>query len=228
MRRQHPAWRLLVADHAPLIASFLQRVFVVPNVRVMAQSTLVEALEDSLFGLRQQLGEQAFPKSASDYLNDWAALERGWLRKFYPPGSDEVHFDLTPATERALSWLASLTDRAFVGTESRLLTLFDLLQQMRQGSETDPQARVRELHKRRDAIDDDIARVLAGNMPLLDDTALRERFMHFTALARELLTDFREVEHNFRTLDRSVRERIALWQGAQGALLPAIFGEGAG
>jgi len=225
MRRQHPAWRLLVADHAPLIASFLQRTFVEPNVRVMAQSALVEALEDTLFGLREQLGEQAFPKSANEYLNDWAALERGWLRKFYPPGSDEVHFDLTPATERALGWLASLTDRAFVGTESRLLTLFDLLQQMRQGSETDPQARVRELHKRRDAIDDDIARVLAGNMPLLDDTALRERFMHFTALARELLTDFREVEHNFRVLDRSVRERIALWQGAKGALLQAILGE---
>ncbi|OIN92988.1 MAG: hypothetical protein AUJ20_05655 [Comamonadaceae bacterium CG1_02_60_18] len=225
LRRQHPAWRLLLADHAPLIASFLQRTFVEPNVRVMAQSALVEALEDTLFGLREQIGEQAFPKGASEYLNDWAAPERGWLRKFYPPGSDEVHFDLTPATERALSWLGSLTDRAFVGTESRLLTLFDLLQQMRQGSQTDPQARVAELHKRRAAIDDEIARVLAGDMPLLDDTALRERFMHFSTLARELLTDFREVEHNFRTLDRSVRERIALWQGAKGALLQAILGE---
>jgi len=214
-----------VADHAPLIASFLQRVFVEPNVRVMAQSALVEALEDTLFGLREQLGEQTFPKGASEYLNDWAAPERGWLRKFYPPASDEVHFDLTPATERALSWLGGLTDRAFVGTESRLLTLFDLLQQMKQGSETDPQARVAELHKRRDAIDDEIARVLSGDLPLLDDTALRERFMHFTSLARELLTDFREVEHNFRALDRSVRERIALWQGAKGALLQAILGE---
>ena len=214
-----------MADHAPLIASFLQRVFVEPNVRVMAQSALVEALEDTLFGLREQLGEQAFPKGASEYLNDWAAPERGWLRKFYPPASDEVHFDLTPATERALSWLGGLTDRAFVGTESRLLTLFDLLQQMKQGSETDPQARVAELHKRRDAIDDEIARVLSGDLPLLDDTALRERFMHFTSLARELLTDFREVEHNFRALDRSVRERIALWQGAKGALLQAILGE---
>ncbi len=214
-----------MADHAPLIGSFLQRVFVLPNVRVMAQSALVEALEDTLFGLREQLGEQVFPKAATEYLNDWAAPERGWLRKFYPPGSDEVHFDLTPATERALSWLSSLTERAFVGTESRLLTLFDLLQQMRQGSQTDPQARVAELHKRRDAIDVEIARVLAGTMPLLDDTALRERFMHFSALSRELLTDFREVEHNFRTLDRSVRERIALWQGAKGALLQAILGE---
>ncbi len=225
LRRQHPAWRLLVADHAPLIASFLQRVFVAPNVRVMAQSDLVEALEDTLYGLREQLGEQAFPKSAHEYLNDWAANDKGWLRKFYPAGSDEVHFDLTPATERALAWLGTLTQRAFVGTESRLLTLFDLLKQMQQGSETDPQLRLAELHKRRDAIDTEIARVAAGDMPLLDDTALRERFLHFTALARELLTDFREVEHNFRALDRTVRERIALWNGAKGALLQQIMGE---
>jgi hypothetical protein len=45
------------------------------------------------------------------------------LRKFYPSGSDEPHFDLTPSTEKAITWLASLIERAFVGTESRLLTL---------------------------------------------------------------------------------------------------------
>ena len=225
LRRQHPAWRLLAAEHAPLIGSFLHRAFIVPNVRVMAQSDLAEALEDTLFGLRERLGHQVFPKPAPDYLNDWAANEKGWLRKFYPAGSDEPHFDLTPATERALAWLASLTERAFVGTESRLLTLFDLLKQMSEGSETNPETRLKELHKRRDEIDAEIALVLGGDMPLLDDTALKERFQQFTGLARELLTDFREVEHNFRRLDRRVRERIALWDGAKGALLEEIMGE---
>lgn len=225
LRRQHPAWRLLAAEHAPLIGSFLHRAFIVPNVRVMAQSDLAEALEDTLFGLRERLGVQVFPKSAQDYLNDWAANEKGWLRKFYPAGSDEPHFDLTPATERALAWLTSLTERAFVGTESRLLTLFELLKQMSEGSETNPETRLKELHKRRDDIDAEIALVLSGDMPLLDDTALKERFQQFTGLARELLTDFREVEHNFRGLDRRVRERIALWDGAKGALLEEIMGE---
>jgi hypothetical protein len=45
------------------------------------------------------------------------------------------------------------------------------------------------------------------------------------ATARELLSDFREVEQNFRNLDRSVRERIALWDGGKGALLETIIGE---
>lgn len=224
-RRQHPAWRLLAADSAPLVASFLHRVFVVPNARVMAQADLVEALEDTLYGLREQLGNKAFPKSAQEYLNDWAANDKGWLRKFYPAGSDEPHFDLTPPTERALAWLGSLSDRSFVGTESRLLTLFGLLKQMSDGSETNPQARIAELHKQRDAIDAEIARVVEGSMALLDDTALKDRFQQFTGLARELLADFREVEHNFRALDRKVRERIALWDGGKGELLQEIMGE---
>jgi hypothetical protein len=224
-RRQHPAWRLLAADSAPLVASFLHRVFIVPNVRVIAQANLAEALEDTLFGLRQQLGAQVFPKSAQDYLKDWAANDKGWLRKFYPSGSDEAHFDLTPPTERALTWLSSLSERSFVGTESRLLTLFQLLKQMSEGSETNPQARIAELHKKRDAIDAEIARAMDGNVALLDDTALKDRFQQFTGLARELLADFREVEHNFRALDRRVRERIALWDGAKGLLLQEIMGE---
>ena len=225
LRQSHPAWRLLRSDHAPLVASFLQRVFIAPNVRVMAQADLAEALEDELFVLRDRLGAEAFPKTALDYLNDWASTEKGWLRKFYAHGSDEPHFDLTPATEKAIAWLGTLTERSFVGTESRLLTLFELLKQMSEGSETNPQARIAELHRRRDAIDTEIARVLSGDIPLLDETALKDRFQQFTQLARELLTDFREVEHNFRGLDRRVRERIALWKGSKGALLQEVMGE---
>ncbi|MDP1934279.1 MAG: DUF3375 family protein, partial [Nitrosomonas sp.] len=114
LRTRHPAWRLLRSDHAPLVAGFLQRVFVAPNVRVMAAADLVEALEDELYALREQLGEDAFPKSAQEYLNDWASIEKGWLRKFYQQGSDEAQFDLTPATEKAIAWLSALTERSFV------------------------------------------------------------------------------------------------------------------
>lgn len=225
LRQNHPAWRLLCAHHAPLVAGFLHRVFIVPNVRNLPQADLVEALEDELFALREQLGDEAFPGSAQSYLNDWAENDKGWLRKFYPAGTDEPHFDLTPATEKALVWLEGLTERAFVGTESRLLTLFELLRQMSEGSQTDPQVRIAELHKRRSDIDAEIARILAGDIPLLDDTGLKDRFQQFLQLARELLTDFREVEHNFRTLDRRGRERIALWDGSKGALLEEIMGE---
>ena len=225
LRHGHPAWRLLRSDHAALVASFLSRVFIAPNQRVLAQSDLAEALEDELYAARERLGADAFPRPALDYLNDWAGPEKGWLRKFYGQDSDEPRFDLTPATEKAIAWLASLAERSFVGTESRLLTLFELLRQMSEGTETNPQVRIAELEKRRVALDAEIERARTGDIPLLDDTALKDRFQQFMQLARELLTDFREVEQNFRVLDRRVRERIALWEGSKGALLEDIMSD---
>jgi Protein of unknown function (DUF3375) len=40
LRRQHPAWRLLLAEHAALIASFLHKAFVSPNVRMKSAADL--------------------------------------------------------------------------------------------------------------------------------------------------------------------------------------------
>jgi hypothetical protein len=225
LRQGHPAWRLLGADNAVLVVSFLYREFVVSNRREIAQAELVEHLEDVLFDLRARLGEGAFPKNALYYLDYWVANEQGWLRKFYRSDSDEPYFDLTPSAEKAIAWVSTLGEREFVGTQSRLLTLFALLKQMQEGSETDPQVRLAELEERRHDIERQIQRIRAGDLPLLDDTEIRERFQQFQALARELLTDFRQVEQNFRKLDRQVRERIALWQGSKGELLEQIMGE---
>lgn len=225
LQKNHPAWRLLRADHAPLIASFLQHCFIEPNQRLIAQSELVSLLEDHLFTLRETLGEEAFPRRAQQYLDEWAENEKGWLRKFYPVDSDEPHFDLTPATERAISWLESLNQRSFVGTESRLMTIFDLLRQMVEGSERDPTTRIAELKRKREEIDLQIEQIEQGNVELLDETGLRERFQQLNQTARELLSDFREVEQNFRQLDQQIRERITLWEGNKGALLEQIFGE---
>ena len=224
MRQRHPAWRLLRADHAPLVASFLHRVFIAPNVRVMAHADLVEALEDELYALRERLGEAAFPRHGRDYLNDWTSSENAWLRKFYPLGSDEPQYDLTPSTEKAIGWLVSLGERAFVGTQSRLLILFELLRKMAEGSDADPERRLAELRVRRDELDREIRGVQEGDVPLLDETELRDHFQQFLQMSRELLADFREVEHNFRRLDRHVRERIALWDGSKADLLDEILG----
>ena len=222
MRQSHPAWRLLRSSHAPLVAGFLHRFFLEPNRRATPQSDVAEALEDELFVLRERLGAEAFPRAATEYLDDWADPERGWLRKYYTEASDEPHFDLTPATEKAVRWLVSLAGRTFVGTESRLRTLFELLRQINEGANEDPDSRIAELERRRAGIDAEIARIRAGELMLLDDTAVKDRFQQFTQMARELLGDFREVEHNFRTLDRNVRERIALWEGPRAKLLDDV------
>lgn len=225
LRRSHPAWRLLVADHAPLIVSFLQRTYLQPNVRTLSQDELRSRLEDTLFTLREQVGAEEFPRTAAQYLDDWASDAHGWLRKYYPPGSDEPHFDLTSGTEKAIEWLASLRQRQFVGTESRLLTVFQLLEALIEGTQTRPDLRLAELEKRKAQIEQEIDRVRRGEVEVLDEVQVKDRFQQAATTARGLLSDFREVEENFRALDRVVRERIATWEGPKAELLEAIFGE---
>ncbi|MDR1915223.1 MAG: DUF3375 domain-containing protein [Synergistaceae bacterium] len=225
MRRKNSAWRLLLADNSPLIISFLNNVFIVPNVRVMPESSLSERLDDELYFLREARGPELFKRPAADYLKEWAEADKGWLRRFYPKDSDEPHYDLTPSAEKVISWVVSLSGSSFIGTESRLKIIFDLLRQMVEGSEVDPEIRVAELRKRRDDIDLEIAKIEGGEIPLLDSSALKDRFQQFSNMAMDLLSDFRMVEYNFRALDRNVRERIAMWDRGKGALLDEILNQ---
>lgn len=222
---KHPTWVLLRADHAALILSFLGRVFVERNAGPQPAGALASELDDELYALNQRLGEGTFPRPASAYLDDWAAPDHSWLRKFYPPGSDEAHYDLAPTVEKALLWVQDLRPRAFVGTESRLNTIFELLRQMVFGADDDPEIRLAELRRRRAELDEEIARVARGEIDVLDSVSQRDRYQQFSRTARELLADFREVEENFRRLDRSLRERIAGWAGAKGALLDQVVGD---
>jgi hypothetical protein len=225
LRKHSPAWRLLCADNAPLVLSFLHRVFVEGNARSVPATELTSQLDDELYALNERLGEGTFPKRAQDYLADWSRPEAGWLRKYYPAAADEAHFDATPAVEKALSWVRSLEARSFVGTESRLNTIFELLRQIVYGAEDDPEVRLAELRRRRQEIDEEIAEVERGHVAVLEPAGQRDRYQQFAATARELLADFREVEANFRALDRELRERVAAWSGSKGELLDQVLGD---
>ncbi|MCA1778696.1 MAG: DUF3375 domain-containing protein [Xanthomonadaceae bacterium] len=225
LRKTHAGWRLLAADHGPMVVAFLNRAFVEPNQRVLAESELTVVLDDVLHHLREIEGPESFPKNARAYLMDWSADERGWLRRFYVEGSDEPHYDLTPPTEKAIRWLQGLEQTQFVGAESRLLTVFELLRQIVTGAESDPEVRIAELEQNKAELDREIDKIRNGHLGMLDDTRLRERFMQMAETARALLGDFRQVEDNFRQLDRQVRERITRFEGSKGEVLADIFGE---
>ncbi|MGH3976097.1 MAG: DUF3375 domain-containing protein [Pseudonocardiaceae bacterium] len=136
----------------------------------------------------------------------------------------EPHFDATVAVEKSLSWIASIRERSFVGTESRLNIVFELLRQLAFGAETDPDVRLAELHRRRALIDEEIAQVSSGHVEIMNAAAQRDRYQQFSETARGLLADFREVESNFRLLDRELREQIATWSGSKGELLDEVLG----
>lgn len=223
LKQTHPTLRLLTADNSPLIISFLHRAFIQPNRRSLPQSEISSRLDDYLFHLREIHGEGKYPKTGRQYLEDWANGKTPFLRKYYTNVSDEPEFDLTPATEKAIEWLQSLEERQFIGTESRLLSMFNLLKELVRKTSLDPADRIAELERRKVEIDAEIERIRLGIVETYDSTQVKERFFQVEETARRLLADFRQVEYNFRDLDRAIRERIAVSDKPKGKLLDEIF-----
>ncbi|EMY35369.1 hypothetical protein D477_004686 [Arthrobacter crystallopoietes BAB-32] len=223
LRENHAGWSLLRAQNGPLAIAFFMAAFTGPNQRNIGRQALIDTLDDVLFGLRDGLGEDRFPRPAAEYLDDWAAPEKAWLRKYYAPGEDEPLYDLTATAEDVVRWVENLRGRDFVATQSRLTSIFQLLKTLVQESETDPEVRLAELQKQRDAIDAQMQQIRDGRIQVMSGPEALDHFQQLTALAKDLLSDFREVEQNFRQLDRQVREQIATWDGSQGELLESIF-----
>ncbi len=225
LKKSHPALKLLASGNAPLIISFLFKVFVEPNVRALPISELKSRLTDYIFKLREIHGSELYPSSAQIYLDEWASPEKGILRKFYPQQGDEPEYDLTPAAAQAIDWVQGLAERQFVGTESRLLTVFDLLNDIVQRTEKDPQIKIRELEVQKEKIEREIEQIHTSGILPHDPVQVKERFFQAEETARRLLADFRQIEYNFRALDRETRELIATSDKAKGALLDEIFSD---
>ncbi len=223
--RGHPAWRLLAADNAPLILSFFHLAFIRQNRRAIAAGELTAMLDDYLYHLRQVHGPDFAPRPAREYLDAWASGQEAYLRKYYPDKGDEPEYDLTAASEKVFEWLAGLEPKQFVGTESRLLAIFRLLREIVRDTSGDTGEQIAALEARKAEIEAEISRLKQGQLRPQDPTRVRERFLLVADTARRLLFDFRQIEDNFRILDRQARERIATGDRPKGELLDEIFGE---
>ncbi len=172
--------------------AFLSRVFVTGGAHGMPAGELADRLGDLLAELD---GTPRAQVDARGYLDGWAGPDGGWLRAWYPPGSDEPLMDATAAAEQAIAWVTGLTRRPFVDTAARLDTVVDLL---------------RALADRGGGLVADGGVVADGAGPTLQ----RDRYLHLARTARGLLADLRAVEQTFRDRDRELRNRIAAGDGA--------------
>ena len=184
LRQSHPAWKLLTAGSAPLVISFLEKTFIEGNIRSISGSRIEEQLEDYLIYIRSVYGDGSYPRTPSEYLDEWAEGNRGWLRKYYPRTGDEAEFDITPSAEKVIEWLRSFEKREFVGTESRLLLIFQMIRDLVSAAESDPEKRIAELEKRRSEIDEEINRARQGLISAYDSRQIKENFWLEPELAK--------------------------------------------
>ncbi len=223
--RNSPGMKLLRSETAPLVISFVHGEFKRPQRIAIPHGQLVEKLEDALESVNEhQPG--LYPRTAQAYLETWCDDDHQFLRKYYGSGSDEPLFELTPETEKVLGWVEELNRSRFVGTESRFLRIFALLEEIVTRSTRDPAARLAQLERQQEAIRQEMEAIHeAGRVELYSSTQIKERFIEANDAARKLLADFREVERNFRDITRTVQEQQLKEGVRKGSVLGYVLDE---
>ena len=222
---QHaPGIRLLKADHAALIISFLHRQFKREQRITIPLPELAEHLTNTLEVLNEQ-APGSYPRPAHSYLTEWADEHHRFIRITTPANSDVPLVELTADAERAIGWLEELHGQPFVGTESRFLYIVQLLRDIVQKSTEDPIIRLAQLEQQRDALQQQINMIRETG--IVDDlytiTQLKERFFEACNGARQLLRDFRLVEERFRSIARTLQEAQLHSNVQKGALVAYVL-----
>src|SRR5580698_1915610 len=122
-----PAVRLLRSPHASVLLGFFYRAFK-RQLRVAVPEDELEAMLEAYLDEFQTTDTAEFPGAAADYLTRWCEDSHGYLRKYYGEDRQQPLYELTSGSEKVLVWLETLRHTGFVGTESRLQSIFNGLE----------------------------------------------------------------------------------------------------
>ena len=225
-----PSVQIIRMRNAHWVIPFLFKAFKTDNILSLPEPGLINLLAEELRNhsdgmedleeARIEFGEDEESR-ARKYLLNW--VQKRLLQDF--PDADAVtQYQLSAHTEKLFQWLHSLEKRQFVGTESRFRFLFQTLREMVEYTEDNATRRLEELKNRRAEIDKEIKKIEMGFKPeIYTNAQLRERLDWFTRLSHELLSDFREVEDNFKYIHRNIVEQHTKAEIHKGAIVGYAF-----
>jgi hypothetical protein len=224
-----PALQMLRMRNAHWVLPFLYAVFKEQKKMVIEESRLVQMLADTL--AQQDDGTEDLEEARIDFGEDEQSRSRkhllNWVQKRIlqdiPDSEGQVRYQLSAHAEKVFQWLQSLQTRQFVGTESRFRMLFNSLREVVENAEDDRAKRLEILKNRRAEIDKDIKALEHGVLQKYNNAQVGERLELFTGLCYELISDFREVEDNFKQIHRSIVEQHTRAEQHKGAIVGFAF-----
>ncbi len=215
-----PALKILRLQSGPLALALFLKTFKRQNKINIPLNSLVTEMK---FFLDEMVLEakETFDQEPEHYINLWCGEKHRFLRKYYLLNNDEPVLELTPGSERALEWIQGFENRNFVGTESRLLAIFDGMRDIVEQTYQDPKERVEALKRKKCELDQEIKEIQATGFSAknLNQTQIRERFFGLLENSRRLLSDFRQIEYNFKEIAQDLKEKMAQGSGTRGQIL---------
>ena len=193
-----PSVRLLKMRSAEFFLVFVKRVF--DEDRAVGQEKLLMLLENQLDNqelLEEDFGMERLVESndvkAKRLIKDWT--DRGFLTN-YQNEEGEIIYELSSHSNKVIDWIESLKKEDYIGTESKFKTLFSQLKELVEYSNKDREKRIEMLRQRKEEIERQIERLEMGeDVEVYEDYQIEPRFNSLNKMAKELLSDFKEVDH---------------------------------
>lgn len=104
--------------------------------------------------------------------------------------------------------MMSLKKEEYIGTESKFKTLFSQLKELVEFSNEDREKRLEILKQKKEDIERQIERLEMGEeIEVYEDYQIEPRYNNLNKLAKELLSDFKEVDDNFKEIIKQIYKR---------------------
>lgn len=225
-----PAIQMLRQRSVGWILPFLYRVYKEENRFVIQEHLLIQLLTETL--AIQEDGTEDFEEAKIIFGEDEETRGRkyilNWVQKRilqdFQDAAGNVQYQLSAHTEKVFQWLMTLQVRNHVGTESRFKLLFNSLRDIVEKTEDDRSRRLQMLKDKRAEIDKEIKALEYGVAPdNYSNSQVQERLELFTRLCYELISDFREVEDNFKQIHRAIVEQHTKDEQNKGAIVGFAF-----
>ena len=205
-----PSVRLLKMRSAEFFLVFVKRVF--DEDRAVGQEKLLMLLENQLDNqelLEEDFGMERLVESndvkAKRLIKDWT--DRGFLTN-YQNEEGEIIYELSSHSNKVIDWIESLKKEDYIGTESKFKTLFSQLKELVEYSNKDREKRIEMLRQRKEEIERQIERLEMGeDVEVYEDYQIEPRFNSLNKMAKELLSDFKEVDNNFKDIIKQIYQR---------------------
>ncbi len=222
-----PSVELLRLRNREITLLFLYNVFY-RHREPVAYEALRMRLTDYLASIHLERDEESdihdfdsYEEKAYKYIQRWT--DKGFLRN-YQEEDGEVFYELSSYTSKTLDWLLSLRREEFVGTESKFMGLLGQIKDLVEFTNEDTSERIRMLEAKKMEIEHQIQSLRAGeNAHVYEEYQVLPRFRNITQTAKELLSDFKEVEDNFKTITKSIYQKHAEGASSKGDILGFTF-----
>lgn len=205
-----PSVRLLKMRNAEFFLVFVTSVF--DGERAVGQEMLLMLLESQLDNqeiLEEDASMERLVESndvkAKRLIKDWT--DKGFLTN-YQNEEGEIIYELSSHSTKVIDWIESLKKEDYIGTESKFKTLFSQLKELVEYSNEDREKRIELLRQRKEEIERQIERLEMGEeVEVYEDYQIEPRFNSLNKLAKELLSDFKEVDDNFKDIIKQIYQR---------------------